>query len=85
MNTVVTALHPTEPRRRFMSIREAAAYLGISPNTLYSWNSQGIYLPVVKFGRRVMVDVNDLDAFVENNKKQPRLNEGHEGHRGRIS
>jgi excisionase family DNA binding protein len=74
----------TQSRKRFMSIKEAADYLGLSPNTLYSWNSQGIYLPVMKFGRRVMVDMNDLDAFVDANKKHPRLSDGPEGSRGRL-
>jgi excisionase family DNA binding protein len=43
---------------------EAAAYLGIKPQTLAVWASTGRYgLPFVKVGRSVRYKLVDLDAF----------------------
>jgi excisionase family DNA binding protein len=43
---------------------EAAAYLGIKPQTLAVWASTGRYgLPFVKVGRSVRYKLADLDAF----------------------
>ena len=47
---------------------EAAAHLGIRPQTLACWASTGRYrLPFVKIGRRVMYRLSDLQAFIESN------------------
>jgi excisionase family DNA binding protein len=59
------------PRKRFLSIKEAAAYLGLSPNTIYSWKSQGIHIPTINFGRRVFVDAADLEQFIASCKREP--------------
>jgi excisionase family DNA binding protein len=71
----ITPVPPTG--KRFLSVKEAAQYLGLSPNTLYSWNCQGIHLPVIKFGRRVVIDANDLEAFIQDNKHQPAEDRSH--------
>lgn len=48
--------------------KEAAAYLGIKPQTLAVWASTKRYaLDVIKIGRRAMYRVADLDAFIEKN------------------
>jgi hypothetical protein len=46
----------------------AAEILGIRPQTLACWASNGRYrLPFVKIGRRVMYRLADLQAFIESN------------------
>lgn len=47
---------------------EAAAILGIRPNTLACWASNGRYnLPYVRVGSRVMYRRSDIEAFIEAN------------------
>ena len=44
---------------------QAAAYLGIKPQTLAVWHTTGRYrLPVVKVGRAVRYRMSDLDEFL---------------------
>jgi excisionase family DNA binding protein len=59
-----------EPKRfvkRLYSVEEAAAYLGRSEWSVRRllWNG---LLPEVRIGRRVQVDIHDLDSFIEHNK-----------------
>ena len=42
---------------------EAAAYLGIRPNTLEVWRCKHKGPRYSKIGTRVLYDVNDLEAF----------------------
>ena len=53
--------------QRLLSIDEAAARLGVSKYTLRGWLFQR-RLPHVKLGRRVLVDPNDLDRFIETSR-----------------
>lgn len=57
----------TKPLKRLYRIDEAAEYLGRS-----SWSVRrliwGGELPSVRHGRRVHVDVRDMDAFIDRNK-----------------
>lgn len=47
---------------------EAAEILGVSPQTLACWASNGRYgLPFVRIGRRVMYRRSDIEAFIEAN------------------
>ncbi len=49
---------------------EAAAYLGVSPGTLSVWACHKRYaLPMVKIGRKVFYLKNDLDTFIEKNRR----------------
>ncbi len=54
--------------RRLLSVKDAAAYLGISQWTMrgLGWNGE---IPEVKIGRRRLFDRRDLDAFVERSKR----------------
>ncbi len=50
------------------SRREAAAYLGVAPQTLAVWACTKRYqLPLIKIGRHVKYRQSDLDAFIERN------------------
>jgi excisionase family DNA binding protein len=59
----------TQPKvlKRLYSLPEAAVYLGRSTWSVRRlvWNGE---LPQVRAGRRVHVDVQDMDAFIEHNK-----------------
>jgi excisionase family DNA binding protein len=50
-------------------LKEAALVLGVSTATVRRlvWQSR---LPVVKFNRRVLVDVKDVDKFIESSKER---------------
>jgi hypothetical protein len=53
---------------QLLSRNAAAKALGIQPQTLASWATNGKYsLPFVKIGSRAMYRVSDLEAFIANN------------------
>jgi len=55
------------PIKRLFSIKEAAVYLskGVFGVRTLIWNGD---LPIVRDGRRILLDRNDLDGFIEKNK-----------------
>lgn len=77
------------PIRRLVSIEKASTYVAVSGARLYSLHDAAAYLgisywtvrelinrhaiPAVRIGRRVMVDVADLNRFIEANKSQGDL------------
>jgi excisionase family DNA binding protein len=61
--------NPKGPAKRLYSIPEAAYYLGRTVDALREVIYAG-KLPFVKDGRRVLLDVRDLDAYIERNKQQ---------------
>ena len=50
--------------RRLYSVREAATYLGCGQSTIRR-EIRHRRLPCVRLGRRLLVDVRDLDAAIE--------------------
>lgn len=54
-------------RPRLMTAQQAAVYLGRSENAIYALKSRGAF-PVVQGDSRVMFDVQDLDAWITQNK-----------------
>jgi excisionase family DNA binding protein len=50
--------------KRFLTIHEAAEYLGFAVHTLYGWTSQR-RIPFVKIGGRVRFDKRKLDRWLE--------------------
>lgn len=63
------ASQASAPAPRLLSIPQAAAYLGVSAWALRHliWDGQ---LPEVRVRRRVMVDVEDLQAFIRAAKRR---------------
>lgn len=55
--------------KRFLRPRDAAAYLGLRPQTLARWRCEGGKIPFVRLGRAVAYDVADLDAFAAAQKQ----------------
>ncbi|MEZ0231239.1 MAG: helix-turn-helix domain-containing protein [Methylophilaceae bacterium] len=73
--------HPTEnnpdsglplPQVRCLSKEEAASYLGIGVTLLAELN-----IPAVKFGRRLVYDVVDLDIWLDEYKQRGRAGKEH--------
>ncbi len=58
------------PARRLMNIQEAAAYLRLSPHTLYTMVSQR-RIPYVKVGRLTKFDLALLDQWIKQNTVMP--------------
>jgi excisionase family DNA binding protein len=52
---------------RLLTVRQAAAYLGTTPATLYTkvWRRE---IPFIKLGRSVRFDVNDLDQLIADSR-----------------
>jgi excisionase family DNA binding protein len=55
---------------RWMSTRQAAAYLGITPRTLYRLIDSG-QLPAYRFGRVFRLQGREIDAFIDSARIQP--------------
>lgn len=55
----------TEKRQdtRFLSMRDGAAYLCMSVTNMWGLAGRG-ELPVIRVGRRTLLDRHDLDAFM---------------------
>lgn len=53
--------------RRLMTINEAATYLAISEREVYNMLANNELLGVRR-GRRVMIDLRDLERWIESNK-----------------
>lgn len=58
-----------EAAPRYLDTGQAAAYLGMSPATLNKMRVSGEGPRYVKAGRRVIYDVRDLDAWMEERKR----------------
>lgn len=60
---------PKGPAKRLYSVPEAACYLGRTVDGLREMLYAG-KLPYVKDGRRVLLDVKDMDAYIERLKQR---------------
>jgi hypothetical protein len=64
LNLINSGTGPERDHRR-LDQNAAAAYLGVSPNTLNKWRVVGRpHIPFIKVGRRVVYDSRDLDAYL---------------------
>lgn len=56
-------------KRRLYSLRDASRYLGVSYWSVRDLIHDGT-LQYIKIGRRILVDIRDLDKFVELSKTE---------------
>ena len=56
--------------KRYVSIKEVSAYTSLPIKTLYEWAGLG-RIPSIKIGRRVLFDLNDIDALMAGLKRVP--------------
>jgi excisionase family DNA binding protein len=61
-----------QTRKIAVSVREAAAMLSISPRTIQNHIRTGT-LPVRKIGRRTVIPMRALEAFLRTDQPSPRL------------
>jgi excisionase family DNA binding protein len=56
-------------QKRLLSVEEAAAYLSISPRTIYNGVARKTKNPfpvrAKRWGKRVLFDIDDLDSFAK--------------------
>ncbi len=60
-----------EPRKRLLTVEEAAAYLGTTRWAIRTlvWDGE---LPSIRLGRRLLFDIDDLDGLVDRLKRRER-------------
>jgi excisionase family DNA binding protein len=56
--------------QRLMSVKDAAAYTGLSPHTIYSMVSER-RIPFIKVGRLVKFDETMLQAWIKQHTVMP--------------
>lgn len=54
----------------WLSTKEAADRLGVTPRTLYRFIDQG-ELPGYRLGRVIRLKLNDIDAFIDSSRIKP--------------
>ncbi len=55
-------------KKRYASIKEVSEYTSLPVKTLYDWASQG-RIPSIKYGRRVLFDLEDIDRIMASSKR----------------
>ena len=69
--------------KKLLTRKEAAAYLGVKPQTLAAWHVTGRYnLPVVKVGRAVRYRVADLELWLAGRTVGAAADDGQAAGRG---
>lgn len=60
--------------KRLMTIGETAEYIGHAPGTIRNWIMKGeCPFKIIKVGKRkILVDVNDVDAWIESMKEEQK-------------
>lgn len=54
--------------KRYANIKEVSEYTSLPIKTLYDWAGQG-KIPSIKFGRRVLFDLHDIDQVMAVQKR----------------
>ncbi len=53
-----------EIKARALTVQEAAKYIGVRESTIYKLSKEG-KIALLKIGRRTVVEVTNLDAFMD--------------------
>lgn len=61
-------------KKRYVNIKEVSVYTSLPVKTLYDWAYQG-KVPSIKFGRRVLFDLEDVDRMMTSLKRDMNHNE----------
>ena len=54
--------------KRYVNIKEVSEYTSLPIKTLYDWASRG-RIPSIKYGRRVLFDLEDIDRIMSSLKR----------------
>ena len=61
-----------QPEHRYLTVPEAAQYMRTTEGTLRQWISKGDRdIPFIKLGRRVLLDIHDIDAWLAEQRVEP--------------
>lgn len=60
-------MKPAKPGKRLYTVKEAGEYLGRSPWSIREMIWAG-KLPCVRDGRRILIDIRDMDEWIEKSK-----------------
>lgn len=55
-------------KKRYANIKEVSEYTSLPIKTLYDWASQR-KIPSIKYGRRVLFDLEDIDKYLQSMKR----------------
>ncbi|WKZ15476.1 MAG: helix-turn-helix domain-containing protein [Candidatus Jettenia caeni] len=55
-------------KKRYANIKEVSEYTSLPIKTLYDWASQR-KIPSIKYGRRVLFDLEDIDKHLQSMKR----------------
>jgi excisionase family DNA binding protein len=56
--------------KRLFTLNEAGAYIGLSHWTIRSLMYRTGELPYIRIGRRILIDLKDLDALIDSKKQK---------------
>ena len=66
----------SETKKRLMIAKDAAAYIGLAPQTLAKMRVSGDSPPFYKVGRQVLYDRADLDAWLAERRRRSTSDPG---------
>lgn len=55
-------------RERYVDIKTVSRYTSLPVKTIYDWSNQGKF-PCIKYGRRILFDLQDVDKAMSNLKR----------------
>ncbi len=55
-------------RERYVDIKRVSKYTSLPVKTIYDWSNQGKF-PCIKFGKRVLFDIQDVDQTMAKMKR----------------
>lgn len=56
-------------KKRYANIKQVSEYTSLPVKTLYEWASVG-RIPSIKYGRRVLFDLQDIDKVMDSLKRK---------------
>lgn len=59
-----------DPFPKYLTQKQAAAYLTMGPSTLEKWRISGTGPAYAKISRRVIYEIEDLDAWVQTHRRR---------------
>ena len=58
--------------QKLLNLKETAGLIGVPVKTLYDWRHRGIGPTMIKVGRHLRIDPDDLDEWVQERRESPR-------------
>jgi len=58
--------------KRYVNIKEVSEYTSLPVRTIYDWSNQGKF-PCIKYGRRKLFDLQDVDKLMASLKRPYNL------------